>query len=100
MRAYDIGLSAIRSHTRTLNTIGNNIANAATPGYHRQRVNLITRMPEIGGDHITGEGVEVGSIRRVVDIATPARTTNLQVYKYNKLSHKYCEAIFQWRNSC
>ena len=70
MRAYDIGLSALRSHTRTLNTIGNNIANSATPGYHRQRVNLISRLPEVGGNNVTGEGVEVGSVRRVIDIAT------------------------------
>ncbi|MDG2128611.1 MAG: flagellar hook-associated protein FlgK [Fuerstiella sp.] len=70
MRGFDIGMSAIRTHQRTLNTIGNNIANAATPGYHRQRVNLITRLPQVDGHHLVGTGVEVGSIERLYDSAT------------------------------
>lgn len=69
MRAFDIGLSAIRTHTTTLNTIGNNIANASTPGYHRQRVDLATRMPGIYTPDQTGSGVEVGDIRRLIDFA-------------------------------
>ena len=70
MRGFDIGISAIRTHQRTLNTIGNNIANAATPGYHRQRVNLVTRLPQVDGVHLVGSGVDVGSIDRLYDSAT------------------------------
>ncbi|MEQ9408597.1 MAG: flagellar hook-associated protein FlgK [Fuerstiella sp.] len=70
MKAYDIGLSAIRAHTQTLNTIGNNIANAATPGYHRQRVDLMTRPPNYDGHDLIGSGVEVANIRQVIDYAT------------------------------
>ncbi|MEO1983546.1 MAG: flagellar hook-associated protein FlgK, partial [Fuerstiella sp.] len=72
MRGFDIGLSALRTHQRTLNTIGNNIANASTPGYHRQRVNLVTRAPQIDGAHLVGTGVDVGSIERLYDVATEA----------------------------
>ncbi len=45
MKTFDIGLSALRAHQQTLSTLGNNIANAATPGYHRQRVELVNRPP-------------------------------------------------------
>ncbi|GAB5440635.1 MAG: flagellar hook-associated protein FlgK [Fuerstiella sp.] len=70
MRAFDIGLSAIRTHTTTLNAIGNNIANASTPGYHRQRVDLVTRLPALNTTDQTGAGVEVGGVRRMIDFAT------------------------------
>jgi flagellar hook-associated protein FlgK len=70
MRGFDIGISAVRTHQRTLNTIGNNIANAATPGYHRQRVNLVTRLPQVDGLQLVGSGVDVGSIDRLYDAAT------------------------------
>ena len=72
MRGFDIGLSALRTHQRTLNTIGHNIANASTPGYHRQRVNLVTRAQQLEGTHLVGSGVDVGSIERLYDVATEA----------------------------
>ena len=72
MRGYEIGLSALRTHSTTLNVIGNNIANAATPGFHRERVDLATRAPQLDGQHLIGTGVEIAGIRRVVDEATDA----------------------------
>ena len=72
MRGFDIGLSALRTHQRTLNTLGHNIANASTAGYHRQRVNLVTRAPQVDGAHLVGSGVDVGSIERLYDAATEA----------------------------
>ncbi len=72
MRGYEIGLSALRTHSKTLNVIGNNIANAATPGFHRERVDLMTRAPQLDGKHLIGTGVEIAGIRRVVDEATDA----------------------------
>ncbi|MCA9051225.1 MAG: hypothetical protein KDA89_20955, partial [Planctomycetaceae bacterium] len=70
MRSFEIGLSAIRTHQRTLNVIGNNIANAATPGFHRQRVNLVTRLPELDGTHYIGTGVQIGNIERLLNRST------------------------------
>ncbi len=40
MAGYDIGMSGISAAQKALNVIGNNLANAATPGYHRQQVDL------------------------------------------------------------
>ncbi len=58
------GLTGLRASQRALETIGNNIANANTPGYHRQDVRLVERDPvEITG-LLIGTGVEVSSIHR------------------------------------
>ncbi|MHC4734590.1 MAG: flagellar basal body protein [Planctomycetota bacterium] len=40
MDSFSIGLSGLDAAQKALDTIGNNIANAATEGYHRQRINL------------------------------------------------------------
>ena len=39
----NIGLSALLAQQRSLTTTANNIANASTPGYSRQRVELAER---------------------------------------------------------
>jgi len=70
MHALDIGLSALRTHQLQLTTLGNNIANASTPGYHRQRAELVTRAGTQLGSHIVGSGVDVATIRRLRDFAT------------------------------
>lgn len=70
MQALDIGLSALRTQQLQLTTLGNNIANASTPGYHRQRAELVTRAGTQVGNHIVGSGVDVATIRRLRDFAT------------------------------
>ena len=40
MDSYSIGLSGLGAAQKALDVIGNNIANAATEGYHRQRIEL------------------------------------------------------------
>jgi flagellar hook-associated protein FlgK len=65
MRAFDIGLSSLRAQQQTLSVLGNNLANAATPGYHRQRVELNTRFPLRDDDHHVGTGVDVSRIARL-----------------------------------
>ncbi|MCA9061447.1 MAG: flagellar hook-associated protein FlgK [Planctomycetaceae bacterium] len=77
MKGFDIGLSALRANQQTLSTLGNNIANAATPGYHRQRVNLVTRPPMRSDSLSIGSGVEIASITRMrsATIETALRRT-------------------------
>ncbi len=70
MRSFDIGLSALRTHQQSLAVLGNNIANAATPGYHRQRVDLVNRLPLTQNGLSIGSGVDVSSITRLRDSAT------------------------------
>ena len=65
MRAFEIGLSSLRAQQQTLSVLGNNLANAATPGYHRQRVELDTRFPLRDDDHHVGTGVDVTRIARL-----------------------------------
>lgn len=65
MRAFDIGLSSLRAQQQTLSVLGNNLANSATPGYHRQRVELDTRFPLRDDDHHVGTGVDVSRIARL-----------------------------------
>ena len=45
--------------------LGNNLANAATPGYHRQRAELDTRFPLRDDIHHVGTGVDVTRIARL-----------------------------------
>src|SRR4051812_22729762 len=58
------GLSALSADQRAMDVIANNIANAGTPGYHRQAVQLADRSPvELGGQWV-GTGVDVERIRQ------------------------------------
>jgi len=65
MKAFDIGLSALRAQQLTLSVLGNNLANASTPGYHRQQVDLATRTPLREDTFSIGTGVDVTNIRRM-----------------------------------
>lgn len=65
MRAFDIGLTSLSAQQQTLSVLGNNLANAATPGYHRQRVELETRFPLQDGGQYIGTGVNVARITRL-----------------------------------
>ncbi len=65
MKAFDIGLSALRSQQLTLSVQGNNLANASTPGYHRQVAGLASRAPLRGDNFSIGAGVDVTGVRRM-----------------------------------
>lgn len=61
------GSSALLAFQRALSTVGNNVANAATPGYSRQRVELASRPGQgVGTLHIGG-GVDVTRLQRLAD---------------------------------
>ena len=70
------GVSGLRAFQRALDTTSHNIANAATPGYSRQRVELATRPPETFGSGFIGNGVDVSGVTRYYDqlLATQSRT--------------------------
>lgn len=63
----NIGLSALLAHQRALTTTANNIANATTPGYSRQRVELSERPAERLGPGFLGTGIDIGATRRLTD---------------------------------
>ncbi|HEY64319.1 MAG TPA: flagellar hook-associated protein FlgK [Caldilineae bacterium] len=62
-----IGLSALRAHQRSMETITHNIANVNTEGYSRQEVSLASRWLPIeqrSGGGFLGAGVDVVDVRR------------------------------------
>jgi flagellar hook-associated protein 1 FlgK len=63
----NIGLSALLAQQRALTTTSNNIANASTPGYSRQRVELTERASERLGGNFVGTGVDIATTRRLAD---------------------------------
>lgn len=73
---FDTALSALTAARVALNTVGHNVANAATPGYSRRRVQLGTATPEtIRPGLAIGRGVTILGVERVTDafLATRAR---------------------------
>ena len=70
MLHLDVGLSSIRASQQALYAISNNVANANTDGYHRQRVELVDRHPIVIGNLQIGTGVDVEQLTRLRDTAT------------------------------
>ncbi len=72
--ALQVGRSALVASQAALQVAGNNMANAATKGYHRRTVHLTPTRDEIAGrGYYVGRGVELGAIRREIDTALQAR---------------------------
>ena len=67
MSNFDIGLSGLSAAQRALDTVANNIANAATEGYHRQRVDLTPAYASQSGTVAIGGGVEVAGVGRMIN---------------------------------
>lgn len=75
-----IARSALLTHQRAMNVTAQNIANAQTPGYSRQRMMLVAEAPLLSGGHSYGRGVTEGGIQRSRDSfydATFRRETGL-----------------------
>lgn len=62
-----IGITGLSASQTALTTTGNNITNANTPGYSRQRVNVATQPQQYTGTGFIGSGVRVIGIERVVN---------------------------------
>lgn len=73
--SLQIGRSALSASQLALQVVGNNLANAATPGYSRQ----VARLTADGGGvdastgYSLGRGVKVTSVRRQIDTALETR---------------------------
>lgn len=72
------GVSGLRAFQTALDTTSHNIANASTPGYSRQRVDLSTATPQFSGSGWIGTGVDVESVSRSYDdlVATQVRSSS------------------------
>ena len=86
--------SGLLAFQRALSTTGHNIANANTPGYSRQRVEIQTQTPQISGAGFIGTGVVANSVVRYYDQflvdrvrGGTAASTGLETY------HEYASRI-------
>jgi flagellar hook-associated protein 1 len=61
------GVSGLRAFQKALGVTSHNIANASTPGYTRQRADLVAREPERFGSYYVGTGVDMQRVDRVYD---------------------------------
>jgi len=78
MLNFSAGLSALRSSQMAMDVIGNNIANANTPGYHRQSIQQVQAAPMNDGNFWRGTGVEVSRINQIASSTIEmALTTNI-----------------------
>jgi len=94
MLVYNIGISAVQANQAALQTISNNIANASTEGYHRQRVNLAQNSPIVQNNLQFGTGVNVSSIQRMVNSAADsALTLNLSQSAESQVKLETARAI-------
>ena len=67
MTSYYIGVSGLDAAQKALSIIGNNMANAATEGYHKQRVELSPAYASISGQVVIGGGVNFEGVTRLID---------------------------------
>ncbi|TFG49259.1 MAG: flagellar hook-associated protein FlgK, partial [Candidatus Brocadiia bacterium] len=67
MYDFGIGLSGLTAAQNAMDVIGNNIANAATEGFHRQRLQLTPSYSAQNGSILIGGGVEIAGVTRMID---------------------------------
>ncbi|HEY2782922.1 MAG TPA: flagellar hook-associated protein FlgK [Steroidobacteraceae bacterium] len=61
---FGISVSALQAFQQAINVTSNNVANASTPGYDRETVNLNEAIPQANGAATVGAGVVVAGINR------------------------------------
>jgi flagellar hook-associated protein 1 FlgK len=61
---FGISISALQAFQQAINVTSNNVANASTPGYDRESVNLTEAIPQSDGAATIGAGVVVSGISR------------------------------------
>ena len=77
MTAFEIGLSALRVSQVAIDVVANNIANAGTEGFHRQRVVNESLESGTSSGFRVGRGVSIAEISRIRNTATELSLTNV-----------------------
>ncbi|MCM8827075.1 MAG: flagellar hook-associated protein FlgK [Candidatus Omnitrophica bacterium] len=101
----EVGLRALQSYKLAMEVIAHNVANANTPGYSRQRVNLTATEPYTHPSFVRplsvgqiGTGVRVVSIERLWDMSVARQVrTNIQLleeYRARENMFKRIEVVF------
>lgn len=75
--SLNIARSGLFAHQTALEVTGHNLANVATPGYHRQRVDLAPERAQVLGPGVAvGRGVKIQGIVRSADEVLESRVRN------------------------
>src|SRR6186713_2628231 len=61
------GVSGLLAFQRAIDATSQNIANVSTPGYSRQRAEMVTRPAQMSGNGWIGSGVDVATTTRAYD---------------------------------
>jgi flagellar hook-associated protein 1 FlgK len=67
---FGISVGALQAFQSALNVTSNNIANANTPGYAKETVDLTTAPPQSNGNVTVGNGVQIAGISRAFSQAS------------------------------
>lgn len=98
IRALDIARRALQAQQSVMNTTSNNIANANTEGFSRQRVNLSTSPPQTSPYGLVGSGVNVDSVQRIRDRFVDQQLINerpsFKQYEFKSDALAFIEEIF------
>ena len=62
-----VAQSAIRASQAGIHTVGQNISNVNTPGYHRRELRQTTANPRLERGHYVGQGVDIIGAQRIID---------------------------------
>ncbi len=102
LHQISVGLTALRAAQIGLNVVGQNLANANTPGYHRQSALFVDRDSFNWYGLEQGSGVDVNRIRRaqasVVERALLQYTSDQSQVASQLEYARQIESIFQFRN--
>jgi flagellar hook-associated protein 1 len=61
---FGIDLSALQAFQQAIEVTSNNVANASTPGYDEESIELQTALPQDAGGFAIGSGVDVEGVQR------------------------------------
>ncbi len=75
---FGISVSALQAFQAAINAASNNVANASTPGYDRETVNLTEALPQSNGSATVGAGVVVAGISRAYSQAAASQLNTSQ----------------------
>jgi flagellar hook-associated protein 1 len=67
---FGISVSALQAFQSAINVTGNNIANASTPGYAKETIDLTAAAPQASGGISIGDGVVISGVSRSFNQAT------------------------------
>lgn len=64
---FNIGVSGLKAQQAALNVVGQNITNASTPGYSRQRADIVAQTGALVAGLSQAAGARVDNIQRIAD---------------------------------